>query len=133
VRLLADENLPLTVVQALRGAGHHVTWIRESNPGADDQTVLATALSEDALLLTQDKDFGELALRAGPADVCGILLIRMNLPPAQLAEKVVDTLASRTDWAEHFSVLETARLRMRPLPLTAVHSDDKPEEPPQDR
>ncbi len=49
----------------LRHDGHDVAWVRTDAPGSTDQQVLARAVAEDRILLTFDKDFGDLAFRAG--------------------------------------------------------------------
>ena len=65
MRLLANENFPLRAVEALRLAGEDVVWVRTESPGISDHDVLARAVSEDRVLITFDKDFGELAVRHG--------------------------------------------------------------------
>jgi hypothetical protein len=88
-------------------------------PRASDQAVLATAQTEDRLVLTHDKDFGELAFRSNLPATCGILLIRLaGDNPQDDADQVLRVIDSRNDWAGHFSVLDRGRLRMRPLPST---------------
>lgn len=76
LRLLANENIAADVVDSLRGDGHDVAWIRAETPGTDDQAVLARAIQEQRILLTFDKDFGELAFRFGLPSTCGIILAR---------------------------------------------------------
>ena len=61
MRLLADENFPGAAVAALEAAGHDVVWVRTEAPGTIDSDVLAWAAREERILLTFDKDFGELA------------------------------------------------------------------------
>jgi predicted nuclease of predicted toxin-antitoxin system len=61
MRFLANENFPGAAVTALEAAGHDVVWIRTAAPGAIDRDVLAWAAREERILLTFDKDFGELA------------------------------------------------------------------------
>jgi predicted nuclease of predicted toxin-antitoxin system len=61
MRFLANENLPGTAVTALAAAGHDVVWVRTAAPGTTDPEVLAWAAREERILLTFDKDFGELA------------------------------------------------------------------------
>lgn len=61
--LIANENLPATAVQGLRDRGHDVLSVKESMRGMDDAAILARAQSESRLVVTQDKDFGELAFR----------------------------------------------------------------------
>jgi predicted nuclease of predicted toxin-antitoxin system len=116
VRLLADENVPGAAVQALRTSGHDVSWVRTAAPGASDVDVLAKAGSEDRLLLTFDKDFGELAFRRGLPAASGIILLRIPLPSSGFGEHLVRLLESRHDWAGHFSVVTDDRIRMVPLP-----------------
>lgn len=115
MRVLADENVPGAVVRALRAAGHDVPWVREDAPGSSDREVLGRSASESRRLLTFDKGFGErVFLRRAAA--WGVVLVRAESPgPEVLAEFVVRVLGSRTDWAGHFSVIETDRIRMTPL------------------
>jgi len=64
MRFLADEDFLGDAVTALRAAGHDVLWIRTDAPGITDQEVLSRSLSDARVLLTFDKDFGELAWRS---------------------------------------------------------------------
>ena len=61
MRLLANENIPLSAVEALRSCGHDVMWIREKAPGISDIEVMRLGHLEERILITFDKDFGELA------------------------------------------------------------------------
>jgi predicted nuclease of predicted toxin-antitoxin system len=61
MRFLANENFPGAAIEALRAAGNDVAWIRVDAPGSSDPEVLARAAREERVLLTFDKDFGELA------------------------------------------------------------------------
>ena len=60
MRFLADESCDGAIVRALREAGHDVTSVRDTMRGATDRSVLDAAFKEQRLLLTEDKDFGEL-------------------------------------------------------------------------
>lgn len=116
MRFLADENFPGDAVIALRSADHDVAWIRTDNPGCSDEEVLGIALRENRIVLTFDKDFGELAWRSALPATCGIVLFRMPLPMANAVEMLAELIIGRTDWEGHFSVVEPNRIRMRPLP-----------------
>jgi len=117
MRFLADENFPGDAVTALRRAGHDVAWVRTDAPGSLDRDVLSQAMNEERILLTFDKDFGELAWRTALPASCGIVLFRLRMPPpADAGSVIAGILNSRSDWADHFSVIEPARIRMRPLP-----------------
>lgn len=119
MRLLADENFPGMAVDALRSRGHDVTWIRTDAPGTRDPGVLARAEAEGRLLITFDKDFGELAFRARLAASAGIVLFRLPpSSPSEVASVAIRALEGRDDWAGHFSVVEESRIRMTPLPTS---------------
>lgn len=116
MRFLADENFPAGVVVRLTAMGHDTANVSSAAPGMSDQDVLSWAVRERRILLTFDKDFGELARTAGmPAD-CGIILFRVPAPrSAEDITRVVSVLDSRDDWVGHFAVVEPGRVRMRAL------------------
>ena len=65
MNLLADESIGKSLVETLRENGHNVLYIAEFSPSIDDEEVLHQANLNRALLLTEDKDFGELVFRQG--------------------------------------------------------------------
>ena len=76
MRFLANKNFPGTAVTALIAAGHDVVWVRDAAPGVSDADVLAWATRDERILLTFDKDFGELAGASALPSTCGIMLFR---------------------------------------------------------
>ncbi len=116
MRILANENVTRTVVESLRAKGHDVLSVKESLRGEQDEAILARAQAEKRIVLTNDKDFGELAFRVGLPAECGIVLLRLtgNDPDAD-NKRVLEAIESRTDWEGHFSVIGADRIRMRPL------------------
>ena len=117
MRLLANENVPAEAVEVLRDQGHDIAWAREQAPGSSDQAVLDRARSEARILVTFDKDFGELAFRARLPAECGIILLRIRAPSSEhIARFLAQALASRQDWPGHFAVIEDDRIRFTPLP-----------------
>jgi len=118
VQFLANENFSLDVVEALRNEGHDVAWIRTDAPGSKDADILHRAVTENRVLLTFDKDFGDLAFQFGLPATCGIVLFRVQATSsAALATVVVAAIRSRSDWAGNFSVVDPSRIRVRPLPV----------------
>jgi len=100
MRFLANENFPGDAVAALRAAGHDVAWVRTDDPGGSDRDILAWAVREDRVLLTFDKDFGELAWGAGLPAACGVILFRLPMPrPAAAGQTLADIVMRRDDWA----------------------------------
>jgi len=117
LRICANENISGATVSLLRRAGHDVLWVREAAPGISDEEVLSCSQSENRLLLTFDKDFGDLVYRRGASASSGIILLRVSLPsPSTGAEKIVRILSLRDDWNAHYSVVDDIAIRMRELP-----------------
>ena len=69
-------------------AGFDVESIREIMPGADDDDVLARSIAEQRVLVTFDKDFGDMAFRQGRSATYGVILMRPRLRGAGLREPV---------------------------------------------
>ena len=115
MRLCANENIPEDCIIKLRLSGHEVLWVRETMPGSPDPDVLARALAEGRLLITCDKDFGELVFKRGEKASQGIVLFRISQPSSQvMAARIATVLAFRDDWTGHFSVVDDFAT-MRPL------------------
>src|SRR5687768_16756199 len=89
MRFLANENFPGDAVAALRGLGHDCLWVRTESPGLEDDAVIAWAERESLVVLTFDKDFGELAWRAALPATCGIVLFRLPMPPPGMVGAVL--------------------------------------------
>ncbi|HET6261633.1 MAG TPA: DUF5615 family PIN-like protein [Chloroflexia bacterium] len=115
MRIVADEGVEHQVVERLRQAGHQVTYVAELHPGITDQEVLSLTESNVAVLLTLDKDFGEMTYRhrySAP----GIVLARLH---ALTAEQKASVMAAV--FAEHgeelagaFTVVSAGSIRIRP-------------------
>jgi hypothetical protein len=81
-----------------------------------DPDVLAWATRDERILLTFDKDFGELARASALPSKCGVILFRTPMPrPGDIGQRLSKLVTSRDDWAGHFSVIEPGRIRMRVL------------------
>jgi hypothetical protein len=77
---------------------------------------LSLAARENRVVLTFDKDFGEIALRSNIPAACGIVLFRLRMPlVAEAPSRLASIINARDDWTGHFSVVEPGRVRMRKL------------------
>jgi predicted nuclease of predicted toxin-antitoxin system len=77
MRWLVDECVDAALVELLRQAGHDVVAVSYIAPRATDLQVMSRAEAEGRLLLTEDKDFGDLAFRRARR-VPGIFLLRIS-------------------------------------------------------
>jgi predicted nuclease of predicted toxin-antitoxin system len=116
VALLADENVPRPVLARIRSDGWSITAIAEFSPGDTDEQVIVRADQNDWVLVTHDRDFGELAI-ARQHHVRGVVLLELErLSLASQAERTSAVLAEhRSDLVGFFTVIEPARIRRRPL------------------
>ena len=91
MKVLADESVDRPIVQRLRDDGHEVVYVAELSPSIADSEVLQRANDSRALLLTADKDFGELVFRQRRLHA-GVVLIRLAGLPAAVKAATVATV-----------------------------------------
>jgi predicted nuclease of predicted toxin-antitoxin system len=72
MKLLADESVDRLIVERLRQDGHDVSYVAEMEPGIADEIVLQRANENEAILLSADKDFGEITFRQRLIPRCDI-------------------------------------------------------------
>ena len=119
MNFLADESVDRQIVDRLRQDGHLVWYVAEMEPGIADDTVLDLANQEAALLLTADKDFGELVFRQRRL-APGIVLIRLaGLSPAGKAEVVASAINGHaSELSQAFAVITPGTIRIRRMRIT---------------
>ena len=115
MKILADENISARLVERLRQEGYEVEYIVEIARGSKDFTVLDIANKQGALLITDDKDFGELVFHQH-LKASGVLLIRLaSLSPSEEIEIVTGVIRSYGDrLLQSFSVIMPRGVRIRP-------------------
>lgn len=117
-RFLADENISPVVVQKLRSLGHDVLFVVESMRGASDAVILRRTRAEGRVLVTWDKDFGQLFADSRVAAPCGLVLFRLSgANAAKDIARIVEVLQSREDWTGLVCIATESRVRLRTLPI----------------
>lgn len=118
MRFLANENFPLISVNCLREAGYDITSITENSPGIADAEVLVRAADEERIILTFDRDYGELIYRMGMSSPMGVVYYRYNpLTPEEPAQDLLRLLSLEgISLEQKFTVVERNQVRQRPLP-----------------
>jgi predicted nuclease of predicted toxin-antitoxin system len=116
LKFLADENLERQIVKSLRQDGHIIWYVPEMEPGISDDEVLDLANQEGALLLTSDKDFGELVFRLGRI-ASGVVLIRLSgLSIISKVDIVTRAINQHTDeLLLAFTVITPTNIRIRKI------------------
>lgn len=117
LNFLADENVPLASIVALRKAGHDVYSVASENPGMDDLTVWRLAATQRSILITFDRDFGHLMVKNIEPKPAGVIHCRfVPATPTETAEIIVEVLGSEgVQLAGQFVTLARERLRSRKL------------------
>ena len=114
VNFLADEGVDKLIVEILRQEGYSVLYIAEMQPGISDDIVLDIANQQGALLLTTDKDFGELVFRLSRL-AKGVVLMRLvGLSSQKKAEIVVSAIKQHlAELTAAFTVIAPSSIRIR--------------------
>ena len=115
MNFVADESVDQPIVTVLREEGHTVLAIGEMEPSISDEAVLEIANQRGMVLLTGDKDFGELVFR-DRRYAFGIVLIRLSgLTATAKAEVVLSAIKEHGDKLAHaFAVISPNNVRIRP-------------------
>lgn len=116
MKFLADENMDAAIVDQLRHEGHQVWYVLEMEPGIPDEDVLALANREGAILITADKDFGELVFRLRSI-TAGVILIRLaGLSTSTKSDIIIMTIQEHeSELFAAFTVLSPTSIRIRKL------------------
>ena len=112
--LVADEGVDKSIVDALRADGHDVRYFAEAGAGSSDKEVLAAANQGQNLLLTCDKDFGELVYRQRLTN-SGVVLIRLDGLSGESKGVIVSRAVREhiSEMYDAFTVISPGMLRIR--------------------
>lgn len=93
-KLLCDENIPAKTIDALRDGGGDVNSVREIAPGMADAEVLRQAVAHGCILVTFDRDFGELIFRQGQTPPPSVIYFRsFPLNPEEFSDEVLSLIS----------------------------------------
>ncbi len=115
MNLLADESVDRQIVDRLRQDGHDVLYIAEVEPSIPDNLVFDRANEKLALLVTEDKDFGEIVFRDSRLSSGGVVLLRLAGLSAEKKAEIVSNGFKEHEaaFANHFSVVSPGKIRIR--------------------
>ena len=117
MKFLADESCARPVISALREAGHDVLAIAEFSKGVTDEMVMERAASEKRVVITEDRDFGELVYAHGSSSP-GVVFVKF--PTHARRGKPGAVVEAVTKFGERlqqgFAVVEPGRVRLARRP-----------------
>ncbi|MFD3165559.1 DUF5615 family PIN-like protein [Herpetosiphon sp. NSE202] len=121
MRFLANENIPYSAIAWLRHNGYDVSSISEDTPGIPDHAVLEYARNEQQIILTFDRDYGELIFRFGLPIPAGIIYFRFPpTTPLLVAERLIALIKSQVPLIGMFTVADLDHIRQRSLPTSSA-------------
>jgi predicted nuclease of predicted toxin-antitoxin system len=114
MQFVADESVTMDIVLALRKQGHVVLAICEAYPSVSDEEVLSIALARGEVLLSEDKDFGELVFNK-QLPHSGVVLFRLDgMRVEEKVARVVMVIGSKGSKLQHaFTVIDGQKVRSR--------------------
>ncbi|MCL0079971.1 DUF5615 family PIN-like protein [Dehalococcoidia bacterium] len=116
MKFVADECCDAGLVSLLRSDGHEVVYVKEFRPGALDKEVLEKAFAEERILITEDKDFGELVYRL-KKPAYAVVLLRFEVYQRHLKWPRLKQLIDRYGYRLKglFVAVDAEKFRLRPL------------------
>jgi predicted nuclease of predicted toxin-antitoxin system len=113
MRLLVDECVGPSVVRWLRENNYDAVSAFEDCRGWDDERILEKALSEGRIVVTMDKDFGEMVFRMRLPH-CGIILLRCEYCSASKKISMMEKVLSlpESDLSGRFVVVTESGIRI---------------------
>jgi len=116
MKFLLDSCISFFAVQALRDAGMQAVWIPETGNDPGDEVIIEKALRENFVLVTADKDFGELVFYKGMDPPTIIRLV--NIPAKRQGELLLRIIEKYKKEIETISIITADRYRIRIRPMT---------------
>jgi len=120
MKFLADENVPLPSAVLLRCLGWDVRHIAEDCPSEKDSAVMKMAKDEERILITFDRDYGELIFRRMLPSPAGIIYLRFEpYYPSEAGEVIANLIETgKISFTGNFTVIRNdGHIRQRPLPV----------------
>lgn len=119
MEIVADDGVGQPTIDRLRSDGHDVWYVREQHRGIADASVVQCATTQQRLLLTRDKVFGELVMRRIVIAPCGVVLYRLpRFPGGRTQEDIISEVFATysLQLVSKFTVIEQNSICIRDLP-----------------
>jgi predicted nuclease of predicted toxin-antitoxin system len=114
MKFLADEGIDRTIVDGLRKLSFDVFYVIEETRSLSDNVLLEIAAQEERILITKDKDFGELVFRLNKAHH-GVVLLRLEGLTTQERADITCPLILKhsSELPNAFTVIQKGIIRIR--------------------
>jgi predicted nuclease of predicted toxin-antitoxin system len=115
MKILANENIPFTSVKVLRNEGYDVKAVGDEFQGITDKEVIELAIIEKRLIITFDKDYGELIFKYQLRPPEGVIYLRFSNFTANYPAEFLLNLFKNTELTFDFTftVIDENSVRQR--------------------
>jgi predicted nuclease of predicted toxin-antitoxin system len=113
MRFLVDECTGKKLANLLEKEGHDVLFAGDAMPSVSDDEIIRRSKENDRILITDDKDFGELVFRLRKPTK-GVILLRIGVDPEKRLKALVKLL-KRYEITGKFAVLKEDSVRIRTI------------------
>ena len=112
MKFLANENIPQASVKKLQDEGFDVVSVSENFPSIKDETVILFASMEDRIIITFDRDYGELIFKHNLKHSAGVIYLRIqNFQPDEPAEILLNLFKTELKFEGFFTVISENNIR----------------------
>jgi len=115
MKLLANENFPLESVYFLKSKNIDIISIQENFAGMTDIEVLKKTQKEGRIILTFDKDYGELIYKSKVKFTAGIVFFRLIPKSALSSGKLIYRIIKKIRLEKRFTIISSKQIRQRIL------------------
>jgi predicted nuclease of predicted toxin-antitoxin system len=114
MQILANENFPLTSIKVLRSAGFNIKSIGIDYSGILDSEVIKIAIDEQRIILTFDRDYGELIFKKGYKPEAGVIYFRWeSFQPEEPGEYLINLFSTKMKFSGKLTVISETNIRQR--------------------
>lgn len=115
MKLLANENFPVSSVKTLSEAGYDIIAVGLEFPGILDREVIELSINESRTIITFDRDYGELIFKMGYKPKSGVIYLRWDeFRPEEPGEYLVELFGSKTiQYENRLTVISRDHIRQR--------------------
>lgn len=115
MKLLANENFPISSVKILENAGYDIIAVGQDFAGILDSEVIELAINEHRTIITFDRDYGELIFKKGYKPPAGVIYLRWdNFQPNEPGEYLIELFKSKEiQYERMLTVIGADNIRQR--------------------
>lgn len=112
--IIADENIPSSIIELLRANNFKITSVFEDYRGISDVEIINLASLNNQIILTENKDFGDLVFAYNK--LCSVILLRYHFKNIEeINLRLLEYLKLNRENTSIFTVITLENIRERKI------------------